>query len=137
MISCSPYILSRSTCSRGLRLPRITAKVSLTFFKSVSQFDNVLIVSQMLIRNEKLSYIEKDFTAELLSVFPRLPRLLLCFRFRIPDSGFLFLRIPVFPYAPGKRDFSRASSEFVPVVIGQSNCFGFGFSTVIYKPLSI
>ena len=43
------------------------------------------------------------------------------------------------------RDFSRASSElqviarncdwlmelFVPVVIGRSNCFGFGFSTVI------
>ena len=42
------------------------------------------------------------------------------------------------------RDFSRASSElqliarnrdwfialFVPVVIGRSNCFGFGFSTV-------
>ena len=42
-------------------------------------------------------------------------------------------------------DFSRASSElqvtarncdwvmelFVPVVIGRSNCFGFGFSTVI------
>ena len=47
------------------------------------------------------------------------------------------------------RDFSRASSElqviarncdwfmklFVPVVIGRSNCFGFGFSTVIRKPL--
>ena len=43
------------------------------------------------------------------------------------------------------RDFSRTSSElqviarncdwfmelFVPVVIGRSNCFGFGFSTVI------
>ena len=24
---------------------------------------------------------------------------------------------------------------FVPVVIGRSNCFGFGFSTVIWKPL--
>ena len=24
---------------------------------------------------------------------------------------------------------------FVPVVIGRSNCFGFGFSTVIRKPL--
>ena len=47
------------------------------------------------------------------------------------------------------RDLSRASSElqviaricdwfmalFVPVVIGRSNCFGFGFSTVIWKPL--
>ena len=46
---------------------------------------------------------------------------------------------------PCTRDFSRASSElqiiarnsdwfmalFVPVVIGRSNCFGFGFSTVI------
>ena len=49
------------------------------------------------------------------------------------------------PIAPCTRDFSRASSElqviarnsdwfmalFVPVVIGRSNCFGFGFSTVI------
>ena len=24
---------------------------------------------------------------------------------------------------------------FAPVVIGQSNCFGFGFSTVNWKPL--
>ena len=53
------------------------------------------------------------------------------------------------PIAPCTREFSRASSElqviarncdwfmalFVPVVIGQSNCFGFGFSTVIWKPL--
>ena len=59
---------------------------------------------------------------------------------------------PVFqPIAPCQRDFSRASSElqviarncdwfmalFVRVVIGRSNCFGFGFgfSTVIWKPL--
>ena len=54
------------------------------------------------------------------------------------------------PIAPCTRDFSRASSEFqitaricdwfivlfVPVVIGRSNCFGFGFSTVIWKPLN-
>ena len=47
------------------------------------------------------------------------------------------------------RDFSRALNEwqiiamncdwfivlFVPVVIGRNNCFGFGFSTVIGKPL--
>ena len=53
------------------------------------------------------------------------------------------------PIAACTRDFSRASSEFqiiarncdwfivlfVPVVIGRSNCFGFGFSTVIWKPL--
>ena len=53
------------------------------------------------------------------------------------------------PIPPRTHDFSRASSElqviarncdwfmelFVPVVIGQSNCFGFGFSTVIWKPL--
>ena len=53
------------------------------------------------------------------------------------------------PIEPCTRDFSRASSElqviarncdwlmelFVPVVIGRSNCFGFGFSTVIWKPL--
>ena len=51
--------------------------------------------------------------------------------------------------APCTSDFSRASSElqaiarnsdwfmapFVPVVIGQSDYFGFGFSTVIWKPL--
>ena len=51
--------------------------------------------------------------------------------------------------APRTRDFSRALSKlqiiarncdwfialFVPVVIGQNNCFGFGFSTVIWKPL--
>ena len=49
------------------------------------------------------------------------------------------------PIAPCRRDFSRASSElqviarncdwfialFVPVVIGRSNYFGFGFWTVI------
>ena len=53
------------------------------------------------------------------------------------------------PIAPCTRDFSQASSElqviarnydwfmelFVPVVIGQSNCFSFGFLTVIRKPL--
>ena len=47
------------------------------------------------------------------------------------------------------RDFSSASSElqviarscdwfialFVPVVIGRSDCFGFGFPTVIWKPI--
>ena len=53
------------------------------------------------------------------------------------------------PIAPRTRDFSRASSElqviamncdwftalFVRVVIGRSNCFGFGFLTVTWKPL--
>ena len=53
------------------------------------------------------------------------------------------------PIAPRTRDFSRASIELqviarnydwflallVPVVIGRSNCLGFGFSTVIWKPL--
>ena len=53
------------------------------------------------------------------------------------------------PIAPCTRDFSRASSELqviatncdwfialpAPVVIGRSNCFGFGFSTVIWRPL--
>ena len=52
------------------------------------------------------------------------------------------------PIAPCTRDFSRASSElqviarncdwfialFVVVVIGRSNCFGFDFSTVVWKP---
>jgi len=51
------------------------------------------------------------------------------------------------PIAPWTRDFSRASSElqviarnsdwflalFLPVVIGQSDYFGFGFSTVIWN----
>ena len=53
------------------------------------------------------------------------------------------------PIAPRTRDFSRASSELqiiakncnwfialpATVVIGRSNCFGFGFSTVIWKLL--
>ena len=53
------------------------------------------------------------------------------------------------PNTPCTRDFSRASSELqviarncdwfialpAPVVIGRSNCFGFGFSTVIWKLL--
>ena len=55
------------------------------------------------------------------------------------------MRIKTKPIAPWKRDFSRALSELqiigrncdwfillpAPVVIGRSNCFGFGFSTVI------
>ena len=53
------------------------------------------------------------------------------------------------PIAPCTRDFSRSLSElqviatncdwfialFDPVVIGRSNWFDFGFSTVIWKPL--
>ena len=53
------------------------------------------------------------------------------------------------PIIPCTRDFSRALNELqvisrscdwfiavsAPVVIGRSNCFGFGFSTVIWKPL--
>ena len=62
MISCSPYILRRSTCSQGLRLPRITVKVSLIFFNSVSQFDNALIVSQMLIIDETLSKMSRKIS---------------------------------------------------------------------------
>ena len=55
------------------------------------------------------------------------------------------------PITPYTRDFSHALSELqviarncdwfialiAPVVIGGSNCFGFGFSTVIWKPLYI
>ena len=54
-------------------------------------------------------------------------------------------RVKTKPITPCTRDFSRASSELqviarncdwfialpAPVVIGRSNCFGFGFSTVI------
>ena len=53
------------------------------------------------------------------------------------------------PIAPCTHDFSRALSKleviprncdwfialFAPVVIGRINCFGFGFSSVIWKPL--
>ena len=53
------------------------------------------------------------------------------------------------PIAPWTRDFSRALSKlqviarnsdwfialFAPVVIGRSNCHGFGFSTIIWKPI--
>ena len=55
------------------------------------------------------------------------------------------------PIAPCTRDFSRALNKFqiiarncdwlialfAPVVIGRSNCFGFGFPTVIWKPLYV
>ena len=52
-----------------------------TFFKSVPQFDNVLRVSQMLIKEETPSSI---IYRELVSVLPSLPGS----GFRIPDSGF-------------------------------------------------
>ena len=64
---------------------------SLSFSALVSQFDNVLIVSQMVRIDETLSCIQKDFTVEVLSVFASLPLLL----FGIVDSGF---RIPVDNY---------------------------------------
>ena len=55
-----------------------------TFFKSVSEFDNVLRVSQMLIKEDTPSSI---IYQELVSVLPSLP-------------GFRFsFRIPAFPYA--------------------------------------
>ena len=55
------------------------------------------------------------------------------------------MRIQTKAIAPCTRDFTRASSELqviarncdwfialpAPLVIGRSNCFGFGFSTVI------
>ena len=67
----------------------------------------------------------------------------------LKESRQFFSQWEAKPIAPCTRDFSRASSElqviarncdwfialFVPVVIGRSNCFGFGFSTVIWKPL--
>jgi len=65
----------------------------------------------------------------------------------LKDSRQFFNQLEATPksIAPCTRDFYRASSElqviarncdwfialFVPVVIGRSNCFGFGFSTVI------
>ena len=76
---------------------------------------------------------------------------LLCLVIGLRDSRELFnqWQAKPNPIAPCTRDFSRASSElqviarncdwfmalFVPVVIGRSNCFGCGFSTVIWKPL--
>ena len=54
---------------------------SVTFFKSVSQFDNVLRVSQMLITEKTPSSI---IYRELVSVLPSLPGS----GFRIPDPSF-------------------------------------------------
>ena len=73
---------------------------SVTFFKSVSQFDNVLRVSQMLIKEDTPSSI---IYRELVSVLPSLPR----FRFRILDSRFLDSRFLVFhtPAAIARRKF--------------------------------
>ena len=76
---------------------------------------------------------------------------LLCLVIGLKDSRQVFNQREAKPkpIAPCTHDFSRTSSKlqviarncdwlialFVPVVIGQSNCFGFGFSTVIWKPL--
>ena len=76
---------------------------------------------------------------------------LICLVIGLKDSRQFFNQWEVKPksIAPRTRDFSRASSElqviamngdwftalFVRVVIGRSNCFGFGFSTVTWKPL--
>ena len=53
----------------------IKVEVSLTFFKSVSQFDTFLIVSQMLIIDETLYelYIEKTSRGTTFSVFQFTP----------------------------------------------------------------
>ena len=71
---------------------------SVTFFKSVSQFDNVLRVSQMLIKEKTPSSI---IYRELVSVLTSLPGS--AFRILFPDSGFQIpdsgFRIPAFPYA--------------------------------------
>ena len=67
----------------------------------------------------------------------------------LKDSRQFFQQWESKPIVPCTRDLSRASSELhvtarncdwfialpAPVVIGWSNCFGFGFSTVIWKPL--
>ena len=66
----------------------------------------------------------------------------------LKDSHQFFNQWESKPIAPCTRDFSRASSELQVIarncdwfiglpapVIGRSHCFGFGFSTVIWKPL--
>ena len=76
---------------------------------------------------------------------------LLCLVIGLKDSRQFFIQWDAKPTnrTMYTRDFSRASGElqviarnfdwfmelFVPVVIGRSNCFGFGFSPVIWKPL--
>ena len=74
---------------------------------------------------------------------------LLCLVIGLKESRQFFNHWEAKPIAPCTRDFSRALSELqviarkcdwfialsAPVVIGRSNCFSFGFSTVIWKPL--
>ena len=64
---------------------------SVTFFKSVSQFDNVLRVSQMLIKEKTPSSI---IYGELVSVLPRLPGSGFQIPDRFPDSGFRLFHTP-------------------------------------------
>ena len=64
---------------------------SVTFFKSVSQFDNVLRVSQMLIKEETPSSI---IYRELVSVLPSLP-----------GSGFRFPAFPILTVRHGTEEF--------------------------------
>ena len=76
----------------------------------------------------------------------------LCLVIDLKDSCQFFNQWKAKPIAPCSHGFSRASSKlrviarnycdwfmalFVPVVIGQSDYFGFGFSTVIWKLLYI
>ena len=64
---------------------------SVTFFKSVSQFDNVLRVSQMLIKEKTPSSI---IYGELVSVLPSLPGSGFQIPDRFPDSGFRLFHTP-------------------------------------------
>ena len=87
-------MLSLYTQSLELESGPMTARnnsKSVTFFKSVSQFDSVLRISQMLIKEDTPSSI---IYRVLVSVVPSLPG----FRFRIPiqfpDSGFRLFHTP-------------------------------------------
>ena len=64
---------------------------SVTFFKSVSQFDNVLRVSQMLIKEETPSSI---IYRRLVSVLPSLPGCGFRIPVPVPDFGFRLFHAP-------------------------------------------
>ena len=70
---------------------------SLTVFKPVSQFDNVLIVSQMLRIDEMESFIQKDFTSELPVYQVAVPN---CGFRIIPDSVMITIIIIFFVLVP-------------------------------------
>ena len=114
---------------------------------------DVAMWTQPGVKSQKIEYHLRLFFS---AVFKWLSKVLTCLRLLrlmigLKDSRKFFNQWEAKPkpIAPRTRDFYRASSElqviarnsdlfkalFVPVVIGQSDYFGLGFSTVIWKPL--